>query len=55
MLMGEIAEEDRGGALTRVGAKAAEEPMRATDSSERSFITTVVANEGPAAENKQTS
>ena len=52
--MGEIAEEDRGGALTRVGAKAAEEPMRATDSSERSFITTGVRG-GAAAENKQTS
>jgi hypothetical protein len=38
MLTGAIAEEDRGGALIRVGAKAAEEPMRATDSSERSFI-----------------
>jgi hypothetical protein len=42
MLTGAIDEEARGGALTRVGAKAAEEPMRAAESSERSFIAVVV-------------
>lgn len=38
MLTGAIDEEVRGGALTRVGAKDAEEPMRAADSSEMSFM-----------------